>query len=151
MNVTLKLEGHVPAKKNLWKRSKRGVYIDTKVASQIDKLTIQAAEQWRQREPAIHPDMTVQFYVKDRRPDLDNKSTTIWDCLRNAGVIRNDSVKWFNGKLTLLPAILDKDERVVIEVNYDSQRVASKTAASKTADPAQVPTRRSGEAGTGCH
>lgn len=135
MKLTLTLTGPCPGKKNLWKRSKRGVYIDKDVAAQLQSLTLQAAEQWRQREPAIHPDMTVQFYVKDRRPDLDNKSTTIWDCLRNAGVIRNDSVKWFNGKLTLLPAILDKDERVVIEVickeNITSQQRSRPLLGSK--------------------
>ena len=120
MEVSLKLTGHVPAKKNLWKRSKRGVYIDKDVAAQIQSLTVQAASQWRQRDPAIHPDVTVQFYVKDRRSDMDNKWTTIADCLRHAGVVRNDNVKWLNGKLTILPAIIDAEERVVLEIAYEA-------------------------------
>jgi hypothetical protein len=40
----------------------------------------------------------------------------VLDCLREAGVIVNDNIKSFNGDVILLPAVVKKDERVVIEV-----------------------------------
>jgi hypothetical protein len=42
--------------------------------------------------------------------------TTTLDCLREAGVIVNDNINSVNDSLILLPAVIDKDERVKIEV-----------------------------------
>jgi len=60
--------------------------------------------------------MSFQFFTRDRRRDWDNLLTTVLDCLREAGVIVNDNIKSFNGSLILLPAVIDKNERVKIEV-----------------------------------
>jgi Holliday junction resolvase RusA-like endonuclease len=63
-----------------------------------------------------HPELSVQFFTRDRRQDKDNLLTTVLDCLRDAGVIFNDNIKSFNGTLTLLAAVIDENERVAIEV-----------------------------------
>ena len=67
--------------------------------------------QWK-HEPVTHSRMSIQFFARDRRRDRDNLLTTVLDCLREAGVIVNDNIKSFNGALILLPAVIDKVERV---------------------------------------
>jgi Holliday junction resolvase RusA-like endonuclease len=113
---TIVLHGHCPSKKNLWKRGKGGrTYIDSDVKAVIDALTAQARAQWN-HEPVTHPQICVQFFARDRRRDRDNMFTTVLDCLREAGVIVNDNIAQFNGTLVLLPAVIDQNERVTIEV-----------------------------------
>jgi Holliday junction resolvase RusA-like endonuclease len=91
MKITL--SGHIPSKKNLLRRSKHGgLFRDSKVSAQIDALTLQARSQWIGREPLVRPQAIVTFHVVDYRSDLDNKWTTVLDCLRDAGVIKNDNI-----------------------------------------------------------
>jgi Holliday junction resolvase RusA-like endonuclease len=115
-STTLTLLGHCPSKKNAWKRGKNGVYLDNKVSAQIEWLTLQAAEQWSGRALVEHPNMRLRFYVRDKRQDRDNLMVTVMDCLQKAGVIRNDNTARCNGTILLEPSVMDKDERVVIEV-----------------------------------
>jgi Holliday junction resolvase RusA-like endonuclease len=117
VTATLVLKGHCPSKKNLWKRGKGGrTYIDDETAALIDALTAQAQAQWK-HEPVTHPNMYVEFHVRDRRRDRDNMLTTILDCLRDADVIVNDNVAQFNGTVVLAPALVDSDERTVISIS----------------------------------
>jgi Holliday junction resolvase RusA-like endonuclease len=93
-------------------------YIDNETKVLIDALTLQAKAQWK-HEPVTHPRMNIQYFARDRRRDRDNLLTTVLDCLREVGVIVNDNIKSFNsfnGSLILLPAVIDKVERVEIEV-----------------------------------
>ena len=90
-------------------------YIDDETQALIDTLTTQAKAQWK-HEPVTYPSMSIQFFTRDRRRDRDNLLTTVLDCLRDAGVIFNDTIKSFNGTLVLLPAVVDENERVAIEV-----------------------------------
>jgi Holliday junction resolvase RusA-like endonuclease len=114
--ATLILHGHLPSKKNLWKRGRGGrTYIDSDVKALIDALTAQAQHQWKD-EPVEHPELIVEFYMRDKRRDRDNMLTTVLDCLCAAGVLVNDNVARCNGLLVVYPAVIDKDERVTIEV-----------------------------------
>lgn len=115
--MKLVLKGHVPAKKNLWKRGRGGrVYLNREAQDQIDYLTLQAQQKWSGKQPLIHPDFSIQFYVRDQRGDRDNKQSTLMDVLQKAGVLLNDNIKQCNGKITLLPAVVDKNERTVINI-----------------------------------
>lgn len=116
MDRTLILHGHTPSKKNLWKRGKGGrTYIDDEVKAMLDALTTQAKAMWPD-PPLKNPEMEITFYVRDQRPDRDNKLTALLDCLREAGVIKNDNIKSCNGTITMRPAVIDARERVVVRI-----------------------------------
>lgn len=118
--IRLELRGPVPCKKNLWKRGKYGQYIDDAVQAQIDALIVQAKLQWR-RVPLTNPDMDVEFFVKDRRSDRDNKLGCILDVLQEAGVLQNDNIAHFNGTLVILPAVIGSVEGVIIDIAEKQQ------------------------------
>ncbi|MFN3323391.1 MAG: hypothetical protein ACK5AZ_07845 [Bryobacteraceae bacterium] len=63
-----------------------------------------------------HPSMDVHIYTRSRRQDRDNIVTTILDVLVAAGVLTGDNIAQFNGTLTVHPAKIDPNERVVIEL-----------------------------------
>jgi hypothetical protein len=114
--VTIELLGHIPGKKNLLRRSRNGgLHRDAEVTAQIDDLVLQAACQWRRRTPLEHPRIVAEFYVRDRRGDLDNKWTTVQDVLVRAGVLRNDNLAHLRGPVTFSGRV-DQRERVVVRL-----------------------------------
>lgn len=114
--MELILSGQCPSKKNMYRRSKNGgMFLNREVVAQIDALILQARAQWG-RGPIAHPDLEFTFYVKDRRGDRDNKLGTCMDVLQKAGVLLNDNIASSNGRLVILPAVVDKSERVVIRI-----------------------------------
>jgi Holliday junction resolvase RusA-like endonuclease len=114
--VRLVLEGHVPSKKNLLRRSKNGgMFRNREVSKYIDAITLQAKALWGGRAPLSKPRIEATFYCKDQRGDLDNKWTTVQDCLVAAGVIENDNLKSLPGPITF-GGVVDKNERVVVEI-----------------------------------
>ncbi len=52
----------------------------------------------------IHPNVSWKFYVPTGASDRDGMHTNILDAMKEQGVIVNDSVKWYNGTETILPA-----------------------------------------------
>lgn len=115
--IRLTLKGPVPNKKNLWKPKPngRGMYIDSEIKSLIDSLIIQAKLQWS-RPPIEHPDVDVEFFVRDRKSDRDNKLGCILDVLQKAGVLVNDNSAHFNGTVVIHPAVIGNVEGVVIDI-----------------------------------
>ncbi len=112
----LTLHGHCPSKKNLWRRGRgQKAYIDRSSQAEIDSLVLQARSAWR-RAPLSHPSMEVYIYTRSRRQDRDNIVTTILDVLVKAEVLTGDNIARFNGTLTVHPAKIDPNERVVIEI-----------------------------------
>lgn len=116
------LLGHCPAKKNNWHpRPGGGIRLDTEAAEHIQALTDLAWIEWRKlwsphAAPLLeHPAMRITFHVRDKRSDRDNKLATLLDILQKAKILRNDNVAHCNGVLTLLPAIVDREEKAVIE------------------------------------
>ena len=88
------LRGHIPAKKNLLRRSRNGgLFRDKEVSEQIDTLVLQAKAQWAGKAPLDKPELTIQFVCIDQRGDLDNKLVTILDVLQQSGIIVNDNLK----------------------------------------------------------
>lgn len=117
MRYRIMLKGHTPSKKNLYRRSGDGrMFLDHKVKRQIDHLIAQASEQWC-GSAIEHPNVWVTFFVRDARGDRDNKWSTISDVLQKAGVIVNDNVARFNGRVVIQPAVIDAaEEGVVIDI-----------------------------------
>lgn len=109
------LLGPCPSKKNLLRVGKGRLFRRKDVAAAIDSLTLQARAQWC-APPVEHPTLCFRFYVPSLRSDRDNRLTTILDCLQAAGVLVNDNSKHANGVMTILPAVVDKNERTEIEV-----------------------------------
>jgi Holliday junction resolvase RusA-like endonuclease len=92
--VIIKLQGPIVSKKNLLRRSKNGgMFRDTAIAKQIEAITWQAKAQWGNREPLDRPKISAMFIVTDERSDIDNKWTTVLDCLVAGGVLINDNIK----------------------------------------------------------
>ena len=117
MTARLILSGHVPAKKNAWRRrANGGIGVDRETHAHIDALILQARVQWGRKAPLVNPDMDVKFIVRDRRGDRDNKLTTVIDVLVKAGVLKNDNMKQFNGTLVLMPAEVHPQEQVFITI-----------------------------------
>lgn len=120
--------GPTPAKKNRWHRGKNGgMYFDQtarnkmqegSITEQIAALTWQARSQWGARPPLIHPAMTLVFYVKDQRGDLDNMLSTTLDILKVAGVLRDDNMKHFKGPVTFWGEIDKEQERT--EISFEA-------------------------------
>jgi Holliday junction resolvase RusA-like endonuclease len=111
VRTILKLKGHCPAKKNLWKRGRNGaMYFDDpkdqpgKAQSEIDWLTLQASRQWASMDrgkPANHPRLSLVFVCKDGSGDADNQASTLLDCLKRAGVIQDDNRKRLRSPLVV--------------------------------------------------
>jgi Holliday junction resolvase RusA-like endonuclease len=115
--MTIFLKGEVPAKKSLYRRKKGGgLYLDEAVAAKIDALAWQARQQWGQRLPLEHPDMTFTFLVRDGRKDRDGLLATVMDLLQKARVIRQDNIAHCNGTIVLLPAQVGEVEGVSIKI-----------------------------------
>lgn len=94
-NLSFKLDGEMPSKKNQWKHGAGGqVYIPKDTMSQIDDFLWQIRNiRTRQfitgsiEEKRLR--VSVQFY-SDEEKDLDNKYTTLQDILQKSGLIKND-------------------------------------------------------------
>jgi len=113
--MTLVLRGGVPSKKNSYRRSAGGgMHRPANVKALIDSLVLQARNQWQGKPPLEGALVRMGFVVKDGASDLDNKLTTMLDCLVTAGVLRNDSIKrvWcFSATAVINP---DAEESVTV-------------------------------------
>jgi Holliday junction resolvase RusA-like endonuclease len=114
------LEGPIPSKKNMLRRSKNGgMFRNAEVSAKIDALTMQAAIQWGERGPLIRPSIQVLFRVIDKRSDIDNKMTTVLDCLVKAGVLENDNIK--NGpRPQMIDWEMSDEEGAIIELRKEA-------------------------------
>lgn len=89
--IDLILFGHVPSKKNAYRSHGKRRFKDPVILKQIEKLNQQIKDQVDRIELS-NPMIRAQFVVRDFRGDLDNKWTTIQDCLVEMGVLKNDSM-----------------------------------------------------------
>ena len=83
----------------------------------IQALEFQLNVQWGGKQPLIHPDITIYLHLKNPLQDKDGAQKTILDLLQKVGVIKNDNIKFCNGWLHIAPAVISKDEKVVIEIS----------------------------------
>ena len=111
--IRLELKGHIPSKASLYRRGKNGLYLERRAALNIESLHFQLNAMWNR--PALnHPEVTLEFHLRNERQDRDGALKTTLDLLQVAGVIRNDNIRHFNGWLHVAPAVISTDEKVVI-------------------------------------
>jgi len=116
--VKITLRGHIPAKKNLYRRSKNGgMFRDNDVVAQINALQSQAILQWQGREPLSRPKASFLFHIADLRADVDNKHTTVLDILVAAKILVNDNAKHGPAPVTY-DWIIDKDASEGVEIEF---------------------------------
>lgn len=100
-SFTLTFRTAIPSKKNaLVPRRGRGtgkVY-RPEVKAAMQQLEAQAALQWGRRRPLEHPDVEYWLSCHNEAQDRDGMETTLLDALKKAGVITDDSVRFFNGE-----------------------------------------------------
>jgi Holliday junction resolvase RusA-like endonuclease len=114
--MLISLKGNVPAKKNRWHRAKNGrIYFDQDgIAEQIASLTWQLKAQHKGK-PLSNPSMIITFYCKDNRGDIDNKLSTLLDCMVAAEVLQNDNMTHLRGPITI-HGVKRADEGVDISI-----------------------------------
>lgn len=112
----------VPSKKNLLRptgtreRSVRRTPLVYKkgVREQMTAIEGYIMLGWSKRKGSkaalVHPDVTVEMFVSDVLQDRDGIWTTILDCMKKAGVIVDDSIKYFNGTVSQVPAVTGQPE-----------------------------------------
>lgn len=104
MDLSIKLMGAMPSKKNAWKRAADGrVYIPEEMRKELDDFLWQLKPIFGRYPkdksypfPLIGPITVTVTFMMDRRDtkakelDLDNMVTTLLDILQSAQIIKND-------------------------------------------------------------
>lgn len=113
---TLSLTGHVPSKKNNYRRTRSGgLMVDPEIQSHINALVDEARLKWGKRQPFKKAIIAADFYVRDRRADLDNKYVTLSDVLVKAGVLANDNINCVRSFTAV--ALVEKREGVRVTLS----------------------------------
>ena len=113
--MRLTIHGHIPGKKNMYLRSKNGrMFKNRALQDQVDSITLQIITQCR--EKFVKPSITAHFVCPDARSDLDNKWTTVEDCLVQAGVIENDNLNHLKGPITISGEVTRGSEFAIVEI-----------------------------------
>jgi len=111
------IKGHIPGKKNLYLRSKNGrMFKNASLQAEIDAITRQILMQTGNIQPLVHPTIRAHFVCSDARSDIDNKWTTVQDCLVAAQVIENDNLNHLSGPITISGTVERGTEFTTIEI-----------------------------------
>ena len=116
--ITLTLVGPFSSKKNKRRGTGKHSHYPPNIKAEIQSIELQARCDWGYRKPLKHPVMSYQFVTPVLSKDRDGLWTTVLDCLKNAGVIVDDSIRYFNGTVVQHPAITNEVyEAVVIKIS----------------------------------
>jgi len=99
------LFGDIPSKKNRYSPTKGGMHKGKELKEELDALEEQIPGDMRDL-CLQHPDIVVEFAVKNRRKDRDGMLATLLDVLVACKVITDDSINSCNGTVLILPAKL---------------------------------------------
>jgi hypothetical protein len=132
--AVLEIKCSVPSKKNLLRPSSNGrgrratpLVYKAGVREQLTAIEQYIMLGWKGRPCVIHPRVVIDFFCANRLKDRDGMWTTVLDCMRRAGVIFDDSIKYFNGIVQKNPATLVANarlEKVVVTIYDDSEQAA---------------------------
>lgn len=110
----LSVAGHCPTKKNGYSPAGANrVRIRSGIAEHLPNLLAQIRYQW-QADPIEYAKVSMTFYVRDGRADLDGKFTTMLDLLVKGGVLKNDSIARIRS--ISAEAVISEHEHVEIEI-----------------------------------
>ena len=99
--LEIKILGKTPSKKNQLVRRKDGKGYFNPKGKEIADIVSQIKKQVGDIIPFDKPMVSMLFVCSRANTDIDNKATTIMDCLVKAGVLINDNLKHFTGPLTV--------------------------------------------------
>jgi hypothetical protein len=113
--ATFEMRYPVPTKKNCLRPGRKdaegkggGLRYKRGIREACLALTHLAILQWGERAPLIHPNAQWWFIAENDRQDRDGMYTTMIDVLKKAGVIKDDSIKYFNGLQIIHPAVVTR-------------------------------------------
>jgi hypothetical protein len=116
---TIRLIGHVPAKKNSTHSiiigGKRRTIYSRDSYIELDRLAYQIPPEVRDLK-LIHPEIEFWITVPQGRSDRDNTVTSCLDLLVLYGVLVNDSIASCNGKMTIHPAVRGDIHKTIIKL-----------------------------------
>ena len=107
-------------KKPGWGRKKDGslkptIYTDKNAKAILDSFQLQIPGMYRNLK-LEHPDIEIEFSMATDKHDRDNVLCLVLDALRKQGVLREDNVRHCNGKITLMPAVVDGEWITLVRI-----------------------------------
>lgn len=119
-HVRFSLWGDLPCKKNRRIGTGRNSHYPPTVQATLRNLELQARGAWGCRKPVVSPDIEVFLYVASLSKDYDGIVTSVWDCLKKARVIVDDSLRYLNGTYLQHPAVQvsAREERIEIVLEF---------------------------------
>ena len=106
---TIDIRYPIPSKKNRLRPRAAGArgrkyFYDSETRAAVDAVALIARHAWRGQPAIEHPEMEVWIWCTNPRQDRDGILTTVLDGQVAGGVLFNDSIRWFNGRVTVHPA-----------------------------------------------
>lgn len=112
---TFTLYGITKSKKNAYTPRKGGMFKNKELADELDELEKQVPGDVRDL-CLEHPDMIFLFSSRSSRRDRDGLLASVLDVLVRCKVIVDDSIAHCNGFMTIVPAILQDEDSVVVSI-----------------------------------
>jgi Holliday junction resolvase RusA-like endonuclease len=97
------ISGKIPSKKDQLKPRGRGIHgkgFYNPQTGRIRAIEQEIVYQLGNYEPIDKPTITMDFICSSGRSDLDNKVTTILDCMVKSGILVNDNLEHLPGPIT---------------------------------------------------
>ncbi len=91
----------------------RGLHLEPKTRLMLERMELQVPAEARDRM-LEHPESEWFFTFTNARVDRDGIITSVLDILQKYGVIKNDSIAWFNGKMTVHAAVRSDQDTVTV-------------------------------------
>jgi Holliday junction resolvase RusA-like endonuclease len=82
----------IPSKKNRNAPRKGGFYVPRELRQELDSIELMIRSRWKDRDALTGANVSMHFQVSSFAGDMDNKATTLLDCLVKAGVLVDDNM-----------------------------------------------------------
>jgi len=121
--ATIRFPMALPSKKNNLVRrahAKGNLVYNPETKAAKDAAETLARAQWG-RDPVVHPEVYVSMAIANIAKDPDGIWTTVADALKKGGVLRDDSIRFFNGRKVFEPVTIvgDREECVTVVLRFE--------------------------------